>query len=102
MTSSFESSLGQLRITLSGDLIGGADAMKFAVELRDQLAGQHYERLEIDASGVGFVNSSGLGMLIAARQSALEHGAEFRLNAPGEQLQHLLDVTKLTEILGAA
>ncbi len=111
MTSSFESSLGHLRITLTGDLIGGADAMKFAVELRDALAnpllskegaGGGYETIEIDAAGVGFVNSSGLGMLIAARQSALEHGAEFRLNAPGEQLQHLLNVTKLTEILGVA
>lgn len=102
MTSTFESSLGHLRITLSGDLIGGADAMKFAVELREQLAEKKYDRLELDASGVGFVNSSGLGMLISARQSALEHGAEFRLNSPTEQLQHLLDVTKLTEILGAA
>ena len=102
MTSSFKPSLGQLRIALSGDLIGGADAMKFAVELREQLVDQSFKNIEIDASGVGFVNSSGLGMLIAARQSALEHGAEFRLTAPGEQLQHLLDVTKLTEILGAA
>lgn len=102
MTSTFEPSLGHLRIALSGDLIGGAHAMKFSVELREQLAEQHFKSVEIDAANVGFVNSSGLGMLIAARQSALEHGAEFRLNAPGEQLQHLLNVTKLTEILGAA
>ena len=102
MTSTFEPSLGNLHISLKGDLIGGADAMKFAVDLREQLAGEHFEHVEIDAAGAGFVNSSGLGMLIAARQTALEHGAEFRLNAPGDQLRHLLDVTKLTEILGAA
>ena len=102
MTSSFDSSLGQLRITLTGDLIGGADAMKFAVELREQLAQKQFKSIEIAASAVGFVNSSGLGMLIAARQAALEHGAEFRLNAPGEQLRHLLNVTKLTDILGVA
>ena len=102
MTSSFEPSLGNLRITLSGDLIGGADAMKFAVDLREQLAETQFKRIEVDAASAGFVNSSGLGMLIAARQAALEHGAEFRLNAPGDQLKHLLNVTKLTEILGAA
>ena len=102
MTSIFEPSLGNLRITLNGDLIGGADAMKFAVDLREQLAEKHFKHVEIDAAGAGFVNSSGLGMLIAARQAALEHGAEFRLHAPSDQLRHLLQVTKLTEILGAA
>jgi anti-sigma B factor antagonist len=109
MTSSFEPSSGKLRITLTGDLIGGADAMKFAVDLRETLnpllskeEGAGGGRVEVDAKGVGFVNSSGLGMLIAARQAAQEHGAEFRLNGAGEQLRHLLEITKLTEILGAA
>ncbi|GEM_PF-2122755 len=101
MTSTFQPTGADLQISLSGDLTGGADAMKFAVELRDELAKSRFERVEIDASDVGFVNSSGLGMLLAARQAALEHGAEFRLNAPGNQLQHLLEITKLTEILGA-
>ncbi len=110
MTSTFEPQTGILRITLTGDLIGGAEAMKFAVDLRDQLSehpmlkqeGGSDGKVEVDAAGVGFVNSSGLGMLIAARQSAMEHGAEFRLNAAGEQLRHLLNVTKLTEIFGVA
>ena len=101
MTSSFETSLGKLRIELTGDLIGGADAMKFSVDLRESLAAKTYEHVDVNAGGVGFVNSSGLGMLIAARQAAQEHGAAFRLIAPGDQLKHLLEVTKLTEILGA-
>jgi anti-anti-sigma factor len=102
MTSSFDTTPGKLQINLTGDLIGGADAMKFSVDLRESLAGKSYERVDVDAGSVGFVNSSGLGMLIAARQAAQEHGAEFRLHAPGEQLKHLLEVTKLTEILGAS
>ncbi len=110
MTSSFDTTPGKLQINLTGDLIGGADAMKFSVDLRESLAnnpllfkeGAGGGIVEIDAGSVGFVNSSGLGMLIAARQAAQEHGAEFRLHAPGEQLKHLLEVTKLTEILGAS
>ncbi len=102
MTSTFEPSLDKLRIDLTGDLIGGADAMKFAVDFRETLAANSYGHVEVDAGHVDFVNSSGLGMLIAARQAAQEHGASFRLLAPGEQLKHLLEVTKLTEILGAA
>lgn len=108
MTSTFESRPGTLHVTLTGDLIGGADAMKFAVDLREQLS-QHSPmknehgsegRVEVDAGSVGFVNSSGLGMLIAARQAALEHNAGFRLNSASEQLRHLLNITKLTEIFG--
>ncbi len=102
MTSTFETTSGKLQVNLSGDLIGGADAMKFSVELRESLTAKPYQRVEVNAGSVGFVNSSGLGMLIAARQAAQEHGAEFSLHAPGEQLKHLLEVTKLTEILGAA
>ena len=102
MNSTFEASPDRLSINLSGDLIGGADAMKFSVLLRESLADKKLKHIEIDASGVGFVNSSGLGMLIAARQAAQEHGAEFHLHRPGEQLKNLLSITKLTAILGVA
>ncbi len=110
MTSTFETTPGKLHINLNGDLIGGADAMKFSVDLRESLndnsllfkEGAGGGLVEVDTGAVGFVNSSGLGMLIAARQAAQEHGAEFHLKAPGDQLKHLLEITKLTEILGAA
>lgn len=101
MNSTFTSSGDTLSITLSGDLIGGAEAMKFAVELREGFATHKYSKVLVETSEVGFVNSSGLGMLIAARQSALEHGAEFRMSGAGAQLKSLLTVTKLTEIMGA-
>lgn len=38
MTSSFDTTPGKLQINLTGDLIGGADAMKFSVDLRESLA----------------------------------------------------------------
>lgn len=102
MTSSFNSTPDKLTVSLSGDLIGGSDAMTFAIELRDKLAHHTPKRVVVDAAQVGFVNSSGLGMLIAARQSTLEHGAEFTLASPAIQLKSLLNVTKLTELMGAA
>jgi|SRR4051812_27575689 anti-sigma B factor antagonist len=101
MTASFNESPNKLTIALNGDLIGGADAMQFSTNLRESLVDKKLRAVEVDAAGVGFVNSSGLGMLLAARQAALEHGAEFRLQHAGEQLKSLLNITKLTELLGA-
>src|SRR3954469_19732990 len=84
MNSSLKQTTDNLHVTLTGDLIGGADAMKFAVTLREALADKKVKQVDVDAAGVGFVNSSGLGMLIAARQAAMEHGAEFKLHQPSE------------------
>ena len=101
MNATFESTADTLSVTLTGDLIGGADAMQFAVSLREALAPAKVAHVSVDAGGVGFVNSSGLGMLIAARQTVLEHGADFHLNNPAEQLKSLLSITRLTDLLGA-
>jgi anti-sigma B factor antagonist len=101
MDASFKESPNKLTIALNGDLIGGADAMKFSTTLRETLASKTVGQVEVDAAGVGFVNSSGLGMLLSTRQAALEHGAEFRLQHAGEQLKSLLNITKLTELLGS-
>jgi anti-sigma B factor antagonist len=100
MESKFERVADTLIVTLVGDLIGGADAMKFAVQLRDALAEHPVTHVQFDTASVGFVNSSGLGMLIASRQTALEHTADFAVLNPGQQLKSLLSVTKLNEILG--
>jgi anti-anti-sigma factor len=100
MESTFERVADTLIVKLTGDLIGGADAMKFAVNLRDALAEHPVAHMQLDATSVGLVNSSGLGMLIAARQTALENNADFAVLHPGAQLKSLLAVTKLNEILG--
>ncbi len=91
-----------LKFALSGDLTGGADAMQFATLLREAIATGGATELMLDVAGVGFVNSSGLGMLLAARQTAVDHGAKLVLLHPGEQLRGLLSITKLSDILGVA
>jgi len=93
--------LVRFQIDVGNLTFGGADALKFSVDLRSALNDKNFDSVEADAAGVGFVNSSGLGMLIAARQTAQEHGATFVLKSPGDQLKQLLAITKLTEILGA-
>lgn len=103
MESTFESNGATLQVSLQGDLIGGADALIFNKSFRDALQDVNdLEEVVINVSGVDFVNSSGLGMLLAARQSAAESGAKLKLEEPGEQLRGLLEITKLIDILGAS
>jgi anti-anti-sigma factor len=51
----------------------------------------------IDVTDNGFVDSSGLRLLIEAQQMAAARHIEFRL-LPSAALQHLLDITGLTRL----
>jgi anti-sigma B factor antagonist len=101
MVSNFQHNGDTLEAKLEGDLIGGADSLSFAKSLREALASAgEVKRIVINVRQVDFVNSSGLGMLLAARQTAQEQGATLEVAEPGEQLRSLLDITKLSDILG--
>ncbi|WP_328470533.1 STAS domain-containing protein [Actinoplanes sp. NBC_00393] len=51
--------------------------------------------LEVDMSSVTFLDSSGLGMLVAARRAAQAQGATLRLSSPGPVVRMVLEVTNL-------
>lgn len=103
MVSNFQQNGDTLEAKLEGDLIGGADSLSFAKALREALASAgEVRRIVINVRQVDFVNSSGLGMLLAARQTAQEQGATLEVAEPGEQLRSLLDITKLSDILGVS
>lgn len=88
-------------VTLSGDLTGGAEAMRFAKLIREAITtASALTTVVIDMKEVGFVDSSGLGMLLGAREAAESVGAKLALESPNAQFTHLLELTKLTEVLG--
>jgi len=53
----------------------------------------------IDLAGVTFVDSSGLGALVAGLKSTRQAGGELRIAAPAEQVQMVLELTKLVRVL---
>lgn len=56
-------------------------------------------RVAIDVSGVVFLDSSGLGALIAGLKSARAAGGDVRLVRPPEQVQLVLELTNMGGIL---
>jgi anti-sigma B factor antagonist len=49
-------------------------------------------------NGIEYIDSSGLGILVAAHLSAKNHGASLRLCHLGRKFQEVLQMTKLATI----
>jgi len=56
-------------------------------------------RLRLDLSGVSFMDTSGVAVLLKARRRALEHGCRFSVSSSSPTITRLLEVTGLTEML---
>lgn len=53
----------------------------------------------VDLAGVAFIDSSGLGMLVAGLKHARQAGGELRIAAPGDQVRTVLSLTRLERVL---
>jgi anti-anti-sigma factor len=92
---------GLLHVDLDGDLTGGAEAMKFAKLIREEITSAGaINNVVINMRSVGFVDSSGLGMLLGAREAASSVGAILAIEEPSPQFKNLLELTKLADVLG--
>jgi anti-sigma B factor antagonist len=82
-------------VTISGEIdIATSQAM------RDALAtGPGREHLEVDLSAVTFMDASGIGVLLAARQKAVDSGGSLTLRAPSWAVRRLTRVLGLDELL---
>jgi anti-anti-sigma factor len=82
-------------VTISGEIdIATSRAM------RDALAtGPGPAHLEVDLSAVTFMDASGIGVLLAARQQAVDGGGSLTLRAPSVAVRRLTGVLGLDELL---
>jgi anti-anti-sigma factor len=55
--------------------------------------------LVLDLAAVEFMDSAGIGAVLAARAAALEHGGAFEVRNPSSSVRLLLDVTGLAALL---
>jgi anti-sigma B factor antagonist len=76
--------------------------MVAAPQLRQHIAnavGNGQTRLVIDLSATEFIDSSGLGALVAGLKAARQAGGDLRIACPGEQALLVLDLTSMTSVL---
>jgi anti-sigma B factor antagonist len=59
-------------------------------------------RFLLDFSGTGYIDSSGLGVLVSLSKKIREHGGELRLANLNEDLRTLFELTKLDTLFHIA
>ena len=82
-------------IEAKGSLIGGDET----VELRQAVAGyleRGYEKLIIDLSNVNYLNSTAIGVLVAAQTSYSRKGWQIKLCGMNKNINNIFVITKLT------
>jgi len=86
------------------DIDEAGDALLLAGEIDSFTAPVLAERLAesgavtvVDLSGVTFLDSSGLRVLVEAHRVRAETGGSLRLRAPSTNVQHLLEISGLLD-----
>ena len=82
---------------LSGELLGGPEAMQLREEV-NRLLDSGEKRLLLDFANVERMNSSGLGILINTVHTFQENGGVIKLANLNKRLQQLITVTRLQQL----
>jgi anti-sigma B factor antagonist len=84
-------------VALSGNLMGGPDASALNAKLHE-LADTGKVRVVLDMSGVQFMNSSGLGLLIGGVSMLKNAGGVLRIAGASEKILALIKITRLETV----
>jgi anti-sigma B factor antagonist len=86
-----------LILRISGDLIGEDNGTQLIAAVNDAVSHQ-VRACIIDISGLRYINSSGIGVLITILTKFRNKGGEVYLMNPSESVSKLLVITKLNAI----
>lgn len=85
-------------VTVSGEL-DPHTAAQLQEALNEVLAAGGVTRVVLDLSGIRFIDSSGLRVLLAANESLMRAGGQLTLRAPSAAVMRLLEITDLVDRL---
>lgn len=88
---------GVLILRLEGQMMGGGGAEEVRDLILDSIE-QGTRRILVDMGGVSWVNSSGLGILIAGHLAARQKGGTMKLMNVGGRIGSILSVTRLSTV----
>jgi anti-sigma B factor antagonist len=84
-------------VALEGRIVLGEERDALREKLQSLIA-QGEKKIVLNMDNIKYIDSAGLGALIAAHYSAKTQGVSLRLSHLGNKFQELLQVTKLLEV----
>lgn len=84
-------------IELKEKVLGGNDALEFAVKL-DEIIRAAAKTVIIDLKNVEIMNSSGLGMLVSTLSTLKKHDMKMMLASVPQKIDSLLKMTHLNQV----
>lgn len=88
---------GVLQLSLAGDLIGENSGAEIIGVVSDNLE-DGIKSCALDLSGIRYMNSSGIGVMITIMTKFKNRGGEIVLVNPSDQIVKLLSITKLDSV----
>jgi anti-sigma B factor antagonist len=83
-------------VAAHGRIVLGEDSAALRDTLKQVLSSSR--EVVLNLSGVTYIDSSGLGMLVAVYSSARSSGADIKLAGLGQRLRDLMQITKLVTV----
>jgi len=84
-------------VTAKGSLMGGKETTDYHQLVKDLISGKNV-KIVADLAQVKWINSKGLGMLMACFTSCKNVGGDFKIVGATEKVKSLLMMTKLLTI----
>ena len=88
---------GILYLALSGDLIGSPDTDQLLHSVNEYL-GDAVSNCAVDLSGIRYINSTGIGVLVSLLTKFRSRGGEMVLINPADHPKKMLALTKLNNV----
>ena len=84
-------------VTLDGRIVLGEESNSFREKLKSLLT-EGKKKIVLNMAGIKYIDSAGLGTLVAAHVSAKTQGASVRLCNLGEKFHEVMQITRLLTI----
>ena len=84
-------------VTLDGRIVLGEESTSFREKLKGLIA-EGKKKIVLNMANITYIDSAGLGTLVAAHLSAKNQGASVRLSNLGDKFHEVLQITKLLTV----
>jgi anti-sigma B factor antagonist len=85
-------------VDLSGRLVAGV-GNRMLHDVMDELVAEGWKRILLNLSGVDWIDSAGIGELVASIKMAKRFGVSVKLLRIGDRVKHVLSISQILPLL---